>query len=132
MKRTTSPGKPARPQDSGDVDAYLTSLPPDARAALQKIRRAIRAAAPEAVEGFSYGLPAFRLGGRPLVCYGASKNHCSFYPMSPAVIRAHSRDLKGYETSKGTIRFAPGAPLPPALVRKLVLARIAELRKAKR
>jgi uncharacterized protein YdhG (YjbR/CyaY superfamily) len=132
MKRSSSPGKRPRPKDSGDVEAYLTSLPPDARAALQKIRQAIRAAAPDAVEGFSYGLPAFRLGGRPLVCYAASKNHCSFYPMSPAVIRAHGRDLEGYETSKGTIRFPPGAPLPSALVLKLVLARIAEIRKAER
>jgi uncharacterized protein YdhG (YjbR/CyaY superfamily) len=132
MKRTSSPRKRPKPQDSGDVEAYLKSLPPAARTTLQKLRQAIRAAAPDAVEGFSYGLPAFRLGGRPLVCYSASKNHCSFYPMSPAVIRAHGRDLEGYETSKGTIRFPPGAPLPSALVRKLVKARIAELRTARR
>ena len=117
------------PKGSADVDAYLTSVAPDARAALQKLRQTIRAAAPTAEEGFSYGLPAFRLDGRPLVCYGASKNHCSFFPMSPAVIRAHARDLKAYETSKGTIRFSPAQPLPASLVRKLVKARIAELRK---
>ncbi len=110
-----------------DLEAYFASLSADKRAALQKLREAIRGAAPEAEEGFSYGLPAFRLGGRPLVCYGASTRHCSFYPMSPAVIRAHAKDLKKYETSKGTIRFAPARPLPASLVRKLVGARIAEL-----
>jgi uncharacterized protein YdhG (YjbR/CyaY superfamily) len=115
-----------------DVDEYLAALPAAKRGALQKVRAAIRAAAPRAEEGFSYGLPAFRLDGRPLVCYGASANHCSFFPMSPAVIRAHAEDLKRYETSKGTIRFPPDEPLPAALVRKLVNARIAELQAARK
>jgi uncharacterized protein YdhG (YjbR/CyaY superfamily) len=110
-----------------DVDGFLAKVPADKRAALQKLRKAIRAAAPRAEEGFSYGLPAFRLNGRPLVCYGASANHCSFFPMSPAVIRAHADDLQDYETSKGTIRFSAAKPLPATLVRKIVKARIAEL-----
>jgi uncharacterized protein YdhG (YjbR/CyaY superfamily) len=110
------------------VDEYLATIPAAKRGALQKLRAAIRAAAPGAEEGFSYGLPAFRLDGRPLVCYGASTNHCSFFPMSPAVIRAHADELEKYETSKGTIRFPPDKPLPAALVRKLVKARVAELR----
>jgi uncharacterized protein YdhG (YjbR/CyaY superfamily) len=113
--------------DGADVDEYLASIPPAMRGALQKIRTAIRSAAPGAEEGFSYGLPAFRLHGRPLVCYGASRNHCSFFPMSPAVIRVHAADLMKYETSKGTIRFSAEKPLPATLVRKLVKARIAEL-----
>jgi uncharacterized protein YdhG (YjbR/CyaY superfamily) len=124
----TARAKRPRPRDAGDVDAYLRSLPVPMRSALQSLRKAIRAAAPTAGEGFSYGLPAFRLEGRPLVCYGASQNHCSFFPMSPAVIRAHAADLKGYSTSKGTIRFPPEKPLPSALVKKLVRARMAELR----
>jgi uncharacterized protein YdhG (YjbR/CyaY superfamily) len=110
-----------------DVDGYLAALPAAKRGALKKVRAAVRAAAPRAAEGFSYGLPAFRLDGRPLVCYGASANHCSFFPMSPAVIRAHAEALKKYETSKGTIRFPPDKPLPATLVRKLVKARIVEL-----
>jgi uncharacterized protein YdhG (YjbR/CyaY superfamily) len=114
-----------------DVASYLAALPADKRAALQGVRKAIRAAAPRAEEGFSYGLPAFRLDGRPLVCFGAAANHCSFYPMSPAVIRAHAAELKNYETSKGTIRFPPRKPLSAALVRRLVKARIVELQGAR-
>jgi uncharacterized protein YdhG (YjbR/CyaY superfamily) len=118
-------------QGSKGVTAYLATVPVDARAALQKLRNAIRAAAPDAEEGFSYGLPAFKLDGRSLVCYAAPRDHCSFYPMSAAVIRAHARDLEGYDTSKGTIRFSAKEPLPSGLVRKLVRARLAELRSGK-
>lgn len=112
------------------MDAYLKSIPAKDRAALQKLRTTIAAAAPGAEEGFSYGLPAFRLGRRPLVCFGAASNHCSFFPMSPAVVRAHADDLKRFDTSKGTIRFTPDKPLPATLVRKIVKARLAELQRS--
>jgi uncharacterized protein YdhG (YjbR/CyaY superfamily) len=132
VKRASSSSrKPAR-QQAADVDAYFTSLPADKVVALQKLRTAIRAAAPGAEEGFSYGLPAFRLNGRPLVCYRAATSHCSFFPMSPAVIEAHADALKGYDISKGTIRFLPEKPLPVALVRKLVRARLAELKQVRK
>lgn len=108
------------------VDDYLAALPPEQRAALEKIRRTIRAAAPKAEECISYGMPAFRLGGKPLVAYGATSRHCAFYPMSATTVGSFEAELSGYSTSKGTIRFSADKPLPAALVRKLVKARIVE------
>ena len=108
------------------VDEYLAGVTPDQRAALEKVRKAIRAAAPDAEEGISYGLAAFRLDGRPLVAFGASAGHCAFYPMSGETVAAHTKELAGYDTSKGTIRFPADKPLPATLVRKLVKARLAE------
>lgn len=111
---------------SPEVDAFLAGLSEETHAALEDLRRTIATAAPEAVEGIGYGVPAFKYRGRPLVSFGAGKNHCSFYVQSPAVIDAHRDELAGYDTSKGTIRFAPDKRLPEDLVTRLVQARIAE------
>ena len=107
------------------IDEYLAALSDDKRAALQKLRKTIRAAAPKAEECISYQLPAFRLNGM-LVAFGATSNHCAFYPMSSSTVAAYKDELRDYDTSPGTIRFQPDRPLPAALVRKLVKARIAE------
>jgi uncharacterized protein YdhG (YjbR/CyaY superfamily) len=107
------------------IDDYLDAIAPDKRAALEKLRKTIRAAAPEAEECISYAIPAFRKNG-VLVGFGASANHCSFFPFNSTTVAAHKEELKGYETSKGTIHFQPEKPLPVALVRKLVKARLAE------
>jgi len=105
------------------IDEYLAPLPADKRAALQWLRRQIKAAAPGAEECISYGIPGFRLDGKLLVHFGAAARHCAFY--AGTVIEDYKRELAAYDTSKGTIRFPPDDPLPAALVRKLVTAQIA-------
>ena len=106
-------------------DEYLKSLSADKRAALETLRKNIKAAAPKADECISYGVPAFRLNGKFLVAYAAAKNHCAFYPGS---VLSNLKELKNYDTSKGTIRFPPDKPLPAALARKLVKLRMAKMR----
>ncbi len=106
-------------------DDYLATLSADKRTALQDLRKDIRAAAPKAEECISYRIPGFRLNGKLLASYGAGAKHCAFYPGS--IVQAFKKELKDYDTSgKGTIRFEADKPLPSALVRKVVKARIAE------
>ena len=121
MKRASS--EKAAP---AGVDEYLAGVPEPARRTLEKIRSAIRSAAPaEATEAIGYGVPTFRYKGG-LVGYAAFAKHCSFFPMSLAVMAAFAKDLEGYETAKGTIHFPVDRPLPAALVKKMVRARVAE------
>ena len=108
------------------IDEYLADLSAENRTALQKLRRSIHAAAPEAEECISYGMPAFRLKGKLIAGFKASANHCAFHPMSGDTVATLEADLAGYEMSRGTIRFSARAGLPATLVRKLVKTRIAE------
>ena len=114
------------PPKRDEVDAYLGKLSPEKRATLERVRRAVRAAAPDAVEGMSYGMPAF-MQGKPIAGYAASANHCAYYPMSGAIVAALAPDLAAYETSKGAIRFPIGKPPAARLIRKLVETRLAEI-----
>jgi uncharacterized protein YdhG (YjbR/CyaY superfamily) len=107
------------------IDEYLALLDAEKRASLQKLRESIQSAAPRAEECISYGIPAFRLDGRLLVAFGAGAKHCAFYP-GARPIEAHREALRSYSTSKGTVRYPPGSPLPGPLVRKLVKTRIAQ------
>src|SRR5260370_38328059 len=107
-----------------DVDEYLAGVPKEARVTLEKLRKTIKAAAPMASEVISYQMPMYKHHGM-VAGFAAFKNHCSLFP-GAAVMDAHEEELKRYDTSKGTIRFPAGKPLPAALVKKLVKARIAE------
>jgi uncharacterized protein YdhG (YjbR/CyaY superfamily) len=108
------------------VDEYLAGLPEEQRAALEKLRETIRAAAPQATETISYGMPAFQQDGRFLVSYAAFKDHCSLYPASSAVREALGDELQPYFSGKGTLRFQADEPIPAALVKKIVKRRLEE------
>lgn len=124
MARTQSNVKDARAK----VREYIAALSPQARRSLRKLQTAIRAAAPDGEDGFSYGIPCIRIDGKPLVWYAAFTNHVSMYPIGASIKRALAADLDGYEGSTGTIKF-PFDRLPSeAVVRKIVKARIAEFR----
>jgi uncharacterized protein YdhG (YjbR/CyaY superfamily) len=114
------------------VEDYLFQVPEEARAALEKLRKTIKAAAPDTTETISYQMPTFKYRGRALVGFAAFKNHCSLFPYSTAVMDSHKEELRSYETSKGTIRFTTDNPLPAALVKKLVKERIEEIETRKR
>ena len=118
------------------VDGYLAALPEDMRAALERLRKIIKAAAPGTTEVISYRVPIFKLQGHPLVGFGAAGSRCSFYVMSssliPKLARARAGELKRYVVRGATIHFSPDKPLPAALVRELVKERIAENEKLAR
>lgn len=106
-------------------DEFLAGIEEPARSALQKLRRQIREAAPQAEEYIGYAVPAFRQDGA-LVSYGAAKSHLSFYVQSPRVMEEFSADLREFKTSKGAVAFTPDKPIPAALVKRLVKARLSE------
>jgi uncharacterized protein YdhG (YjbR/CyaY superfamily) len=108
------------------VEGYLSALPPEPRGALEKLRKTIKAAAPEATETISYQMPTFKVDGRFLVSYAAFKNHCSLFPASEAVMEALGEELRPYFSGKGTLRFTADKPIPAPLVKRIVKTRIEE------
>ena len=124
---TTSTTKPASPAEQ--LRKYFAAVPPGARAELKRIRAAIRAEAPAAVESVSYGIPAFKLDGKPLVYYAAWKQHTSMYPLTADAKAAVGTQLAKYKTTKGTIQFPLAEPVPLSIVKRIVKARVAEIKK---
>ena len=120
-KRTQKNPKPTT------IDQFLATLSADKRSALQKLRKVIHAAAPGAEECISYSIPGFKLNGKVFMWIGAGADHCAIYGR----VEGFDEELSAYDTSKGTIRFDPRQPLPDALVRKIVKARIAKNAAAK-
>ncbi len=113
--------------DDSPIDAYLATLPADQHEALLRLRAHIARLVPDAEETISYGMPAFKLHGRPVVWFAAWKAHCSIYPLTGTFREAHADALKGYGRTKGSLHFTPDHPLPQALVERLVRARLADL-----
>ena len=129
MKKANSNNRSAAAKSSSpkNVDEYLADVPEPARGTLKKVRAVIRSAVPaEATECISYGMPAFKDKG-VLVWFAAFSDHCSLFPTA-SVIDAFKKELKGFSTSKGTIQFPTDKPLPVALVKKLVKARVAQIK----
>jgi uncharacterized protein YdhG (YjbR/CyaY superfamily) len=114
----------------GTIDEYLARLSGEKRAALARLRTIIKSAAPRAEECISYHIPTFKQNGM-LVGFGASANHCTFFLMSTSIMTTFSKELKRYQTGKGSIRFQPDDPIPATLVKRLVKARIAENRRTR-
>ena len=120
-------------QDVGaEIRAYMKAQPPQARKALRLVRSAIHAAAPGAVDAFSYRMPGTRLNGKVLVWYAGFARHFSLFPIGAAIRRKLAADVKGYKTSTGTIQFPLSEPVPVALIKNIVKARAAEVARAAR
>jgi uncharacterized protein YdhG (YjbR/CyaY superfamily) len=111
----------------GPVDEFLEGVDEATRAAFEPVVALVRAEVPDAEQGMSYGMPAFRYRGKPLMGFAAARAHLSVFPFSPAAVDAARPQLQGYSLSKGTVRFALAQPLPPQAVRTLLRARIAEI-----
>lgn len=109
------------------VDAYLEALPDARRAALERVRSAVRASVPEVEEGRSYGMPAFRYRGRPLLAFAATRRHLGLYPCSGWVVDQMREELRDFSLSSGAIRFTEDHPLPEAALQRMLSLRRQEI-----
>ena len=112
----------------GSIDEYLSLTSDEKVAALQKLRKTIRAALPKAQECISYGMPAFRLPGGVVAGFLATKTGCSYFPFSGTTLGTLVKELEDYDKTKSALHFSPDKPLPAALVRKLIKTRVAEMK----
>jgi len=122
-----NPGAPGMSRSVTTIDAYLATVPAGQRTVLQTLRKVIRSAVPNAEECISYGIPAFRLRGAVVAGFCARREGCSYFPFSGSTLGTLVEQLEGYERTKSSLHFSPDRPLPAALVRKLLKARLAEL-----
>jgi uncharacterized protein YdhG (YjbR/CyaY superfamily) len=110
------------------IDEYLQSVPEDRRRTLEDLRRKIRSIVPGVEECISYRIPAFRLTGGVVAGFCATSKGCSYYPFSGSTLTTLARDLIRYDQTKSSLHFSTDKPLPSALVRKLIKARIKEMK----
>jgi uncharacterized protein YdhG (YjbR/CyaY superfamily) len=113
-----------------EVEDFLETLPDDRRAALQHLRALTQKTCPDAVEGFSYGMPGYKFRGRPLIYFSSFKNHMSIFAMGYEGINRHRTELTDYEIRAGTIHFQPAKPLPDKLVKTMIKERMADIEAA--
>jgi uncharacterized protein YdhG (YjbR/CyaY superfamily) len=111
------------------IDDYLATVNEERRTALESLRATIRSIIPEAEECISYSIPAFRLHGVVVAGFSPTAKGCSYFPFSGSTLKTLTRHLGGYEQTKSSLHFSPDRPLPTTLVRKLIEARIAEIKK---
>lgn len=126
MSKTTSGRPEKKRKPAKTVDEYLSRVAEPARSTLEKVRAVIRSVVPpETTEVISYGIPTFRYK-RGLVSYAAFRDHCSFFPLGSSALDAFADELKPYRAAKGTLHFPVDKPLPSALIKKIVRARLAQ------
>lgn len=111
----------------GEVDDYLARLEQPKRRTLEQLRRSILQIVPEAEQGISYRVPAFKVGGKTVAGFAAFKDHLSYLPHSGSVLQQLGDDVAGYERTKSALHFAVDEPLSNDLVRKLIITRLSEL-----
>jgi uncharacterized protein YdhG (YjbR/CyaY superfamily) len=107
-----------------EIDSYLDGLEEPKRTTLARLRQAILDVVPDAEQGISYGVPAFKVRGKTIAGFAAFKNHLSYLPHSGSVFPQLKDELRGYTTSSGALRFDVAEPLPAALVEKLIAVRL--------
>jgi uncharacterized protein YdhG (YjbR/CyaY superfamily) len=117
---------------AAEIDAYLAPLPEPKRSTLDEMRRRILTVIPDAEQGLSYGMPVFKVAGRPVAGLAAFRDHLSYLPHSGSVLAALDDELAGFERTPGSLHFGVDEPLPPDLIRRLVEVKLQQLEEGPR